>query len=125
VQHEASREDIASFKGSKQELEEQLKLVNDEYDLAKKQMDERWAALQEARNNQDAVSKEFSRLKELKDEKFEERNAARDALSSAPNRFYDNRRFSQRVRSPVVYMRPHACHTRRPSSIIYPMHKYH
>lgn len=75
-------------------------MVHEEYTLARAQMDEKWGALREARARQEHVSAEFQRLKEIKDEKFRERAAARDDLQAAPNAFYENRRFSQKARAP-------------------------
>jgi hypothetical protein len=97
LQQEATREDLSSFKASKAELEDQLKIVNEEFTIAKAQMDEKWNNLKEARAKQETVSNEFQRLKEIKDTKWKERYAARDELQSAPNQFYENRRFSQKV----------------------------
>ena len=99
MQHESTRDDLTNFKASKAELEDQLKAVHDEYTLARAQMDEKWNALREARSKQEQVSNDFQRLKEIKDDKFRERAACRDDLQAAPNAFYENRRFSQKVRS--------------------------
>ena len=46
LQVEASAEELTTFRASKGELEEQLKVVSDEYDLAKAQMNARWDTLQ-------------------------------------------------------------------------------
>jgi chromosome segregation ATPase len=100
---EATKDEVSSFKMSKAELEDQLKIVHEEYTLAKSQMDERWALLQESRTSQEAVSNEYQRLKEIKDEKFKERNACRDELQAAPNQYYENRRFSQKVRCALLH----------------------
>jgi septation ring formation regulator EzrA len=107
VQQEATKEDLTSFKASKAELEDQLKIVNEEFTIAKAQMDQKWNDLKEARAKQETVSNEFQRLKEIKDAKWKERHAARDALQSARNQFYENRRFSQNVLPHLCCMRHH------------------
>lgn len=93
-----TRDHIDTFKTSKADLERQMDLVSEEYTLAKQQMDERWKAYREACDQNTAVSNEFTRLKALQDEKYKERNEVRDLIRSVQDSFYENRRFSQKVR---------------------------
>lgn len=93
-----TRDQIDTFKTSKADLERQMDLVSEEYTLAKQQMDERWKAYREACDQNTAVSNEFTRLKALQDEKYKERNEIRDLIRSVQDSFYENRRFSQKVR---------------------------
>lgn len=93
-----TRDQIDTFKTSKADLERQMDLVSEEYALAKQQMDERWKAYREACDQNTAVSNEFTRLKALQDEKYKERNEVRDLIRSVQDSFYENRRFSQKVR---------------------------
>jgi chromosome segregation ATPase len=94
---ESHKEEVATFKSSKADLERQLEVVNEEFTLAKSQMDAKWTLYQEALEQHDEISKEFTRLKEHQEAKYKEAKELRDLISSQQNAYYENRRFSQSV----------------------------
>ena len=102
-----TKDEVATFKSTKADLERQLDVVNEEFTLAKTQMDAKWTLFQEALEQHDAVSKEFTRLKEHQEAKYKEAKELRDLISGQQNGYYENRRFSQSVCSLAAY--PTAC----------------
>lgn len=98
MQVESTKDEVATFKSTKADLEKQLDVVNEEFSLAKTQMDAKWTLYQESLEQHDAVSKEFTRLKEHQETKYKEAKELRDLISSQQNGYYENRRFSQSVR---------------------------
>ena len=98
LQVESTKDEVATFKSTKADLERQLDVVNEEFTLAKAQMDAKWTLYQESLEQHDAVSKEFTRLKEQQEAKYKETKGLRDLISAQQNGFYENRRFSQSVR---------------------------
>jgi predicted nuclease with TOPRIM domain len=97
VQVEASRDAAVHFRSNKAELEHQLNIVGEECTMAKDQMEERWTVYQEVRKQYETVSSELERLKEAQNAKFAEVKELRDLLRKLPDKYYENRRFSQKV----------------------------
>ena len=56
MQVESTKDEVATFKSTKADLERQLDVVNEEFTLAKTQMDAKWTLFQEALEQHDAVS---------------------------------------------------------------------
>lgn len=94
---ESHKDEVATFKSTKADLEKQLDVVNEEFTLAKTQMDAKWNLYQDALEQHDEISKEFTRLKEHQEAKYKECKELRDIISTAQNGYYENRRFSQNV----------------------------
>lgn len=95
---DSSQDQLVEFKASKQELEKKLDIIREEVTEAKAIKDARWEKLKEIREKTKSLSDEFGSMREQKDTRWGELNVLRDLRKAKLDRYYENRRFSQRVR---------------------------